>query len=166
MTGSRRSAPSTTAPARATQEPRVVAAEAALASIPAARVTTVLAATAPSMSIDRTQNRIGEEYAAVDPISQLLAIVTSPWFWELMRVLPRNDLTRQWPGRPQHYPDWLLFLLSGCVSAITNVCSQRAAVAIFDQPRIWALFAAHVDRYVPEGMTRIADLTGDSQLVV
>lgn len=157
MTAPRRRNPSR-ATSSAAPDPRVRNAEALFARIPAERLNAALAATSPSSPYRHAQTRIGEEHAAITDVAQLFALPTSPWLWDLVKLLPGNDLTQQRRGRPAHYPDWLLFLLC-CASAITGVCSRAAAAALLEQPHLWTQFAAHVDRYVPDGMTRIADLT-------
>lgn len=145
-------------------DPRALAAETALASIPRRRLAAALTSTDPTATADsaprKVQTRVGEEWAAIGGFTQLLAVVESPWFWKLVALFPGNDVGQKGRGRPQHYPDWLLFLLSGCVSGITNVCSRRAAVAMFYDHYLWALFVAHVDPCVPPGMTKIGELTG------
>lgn len=145
-------------PPAANKDLRVLAAEAAFASIPPERLSAALATTNLARPFDRAQTRVGEEHAAITDVGQLFAVATSPGFWELAKLLPGNDISQHRRGRPADYPDWLLFLLC-CASAFTGVCSLRAAAALLDQPQLWAQFAEHVDRYVPKGMTHIGDLS-------
>lgn len=107
---------------------------------------------------DAVQDRTGEEDAAVGEFEELRAIYTSPWFWELAAELPANTIIKGGFGRPRDYPDWLLFLLD-CAAGISGKGSRRGAVTMLRDKRVWADFARHVDAYVPEGWTRLTEVT-------
>jgi hypothetical protein len=93
----------------------------------------------------------------VSPLEELRAIYSSDFFWEVAEELPCNSIQNQRFGRPQDYPDWLLFLLVGA-AGISGVSTLRASVALFGDRKFWCDFAADVDRFVPSGWTKIAEL--------
>lgn len=103
------------------------------------------------------QSRRGEELHLVSPLEELRAIYSSWFFWEIASELPSNQARDQRFGRPQDYPDWLLFLLH-CAAGITGISTVRATAALFTDRKLWAAFAGDVDRFVPAGWTKIADL--------
>lgn len=130
-----------------------------LSDVPAQRLVAALSeADWKAKYPDAVQQRTGEEYAAVSATEELRAIYTSPWFWHIAALLPHNDISGTSFGRPRDYPDWLLFLLD-IAAGIGGIGSRRGAVTLLRDKRVWADFARHVDSYVPEGWTRLTQLT-------
>ena len=103
------------------------------------------------------QSRCGEELRIVSMLEELRAIYSSPFFWTIAAELPCNQIQEQKFGRPQDYPDWVLFLLV-CAAGITGISTVRSSVALLVDQKFWTDFARDVDQFVPTGWTRIADL--------
>ena len=104
------------------------------------------------------RDRVDEAIKGVAAVAQLRAIYRMQMFWLLAAMLPRNDLSIPQPlGRPRDYPDWLLFLLE-CVAGIAGIATRHAAIVAISDPQAWAAFVYDVDRFVPEGMTKLKDV--------
>jgi hypothetical protein len=108
------------------------------------------------------QPRDGEELRGKGVQVQLAAIYTSRWFWDFCRtVFPNNNVhdpdagTRE--GAPQHFPDWLLFLLT-CYAGVAGISTMKNAVTQLMSATEWATFAAAVDPWVPPDMSAPYDL--------
>lgn len=108
----------------------------------------------------RCQPRDGEELQGIAMGDQLAALYTSPFFWAFCReVFPNNDVLpdERGEGAPQHFPDWLLFLLT-CYAGVAGIGTMKKAVAHLRSKKNWRNFVADVHEYVPLDMTAPHDL--------
>lgn len=106
---------------------------------------------------EAVRDRLDEASKGVAAVGQLRAIYQSTMFWELAAMCPANDLRVRRFGRPRDYPDWLLLLVE-CIAGIAGIATRHAAIVALSDPVAWAAFVYDVDRYVPEGMTKLADI--------
>jgi hypothetical protein len=107
----------------------------------------------------RCQPRDGEELQGIAKEDQLAALYTSPFFWEFCReVFPNNNvLATGREGAPQHYPDWLLFLIES-FAGVAGISTVGSSVTHFGSRKNWRNFVADVHEYVPVDMTAPHDL--------
>lgn len=106
---------------------------------------------------DCVRDRVAEASKGVAAVGQLRAIYQSTLFWKLAAMCPINDLSIRRFGRPRDYPDWLLLLLE-CIAGIAGISTRHSAIVALSDPDAWAAFVYDVDRFVPEGMTKLADI--------
>jgi len=133
-----------------------------LAVVAEERLAAVLAPRPDPIRFPTVQTREGEFRRTASIFQQFRAIYSSQWFWQVVDVFPRNAVPEGIPGRRQSFPDYLLALVVVC-GGVKGLGTTSAALRQLSDPHLWAQFISDLERFVPEGWTRVSELNPDQR---
>ncbi len=131
-----------------------------LNTIPEDRLAAMLVPRPDPQRYPTVQTRQGEDRRHASTDQQIRALLMSPTFIQLASQLPHNTLDVGKPGRPQDFPDYVLYAIL-MASGVTPLGSVAAILNHLSDPPAWGRFIRLLEDITPTHWTRVSQMPHD-----